>query len=209
MRWRPTPRRRRAPTSSPRPKSKSYGKREIAIRCNGLSTPWGKADVAAIAGSGADAILVPKVESAADVAAIVALLEARRRAPVDGGVGDDGDADGRAARRGDRRLAQAAAPVRHGHQRSGEGHARAAHADAPADDHRARPRHAGGAGARPHHPRRRLQRHPGHRGLQGGVPAGPRDGLRRQDADPSQPGRAVQRDLRALGIASWRWPGRS
>jgi citrate lyase subunit beta/citryl-CoA lyase len=57
-------------------KSKSYGKREIAIRCNGLGTPWGDADVAAIATSGADAILVPKVESAADVASIVALLDA-------------------------------------------------------------------------------------------------------------------------------------
>jgi citrate lyase beta subunit len=55
--------------------SRSYGKREIVIRCNGLATQWGKADVAAIATSGADAILVPKVESAADVAAIVALLE--------------------------------------------------------------------------------------------------------------------------------------
>jgi citrate lyase beta subunit len=56
-------------------KSKAYGRREIAIRCNGLGTPWGKSDVAAIAGSGADAILVPKVESAADVASIVALLD--------------------------------------------------------------------------------------------------------------------------------------
>jgi citrate lyase subunit beta/citryl-CoA lyase len=56
--------------------SRSYGKREIVIRCNGLNTAWGKADIAAIATSGADAILVPKVESAADVAAIVALLEA-------------------------------------------------------------------------------------------------------------------------------------
>jgi citrate lyase subunit beta/citryl-CoA lyase len=56
--------------------SKAYGKREIAIRCNGLSTQWGRADVAAIARSGADAILVPKVESAADVAGIVALLDA-------------------------------------------------------------------------------------------------------------------------------------
>ena len=55
-------------------KSRSYGKREIAIRCNGLATPWGRDDVAAIAGSGADAILVPKVESAGDVAAIVDLL---------------------------------------------------------------------------------------------------------------------------------------
>src|SRR5260370_15729427 len=56
-------------------KSGGYGKREIAIRCNGLATPWGKADVAAIATSGADAILVPKVESAADVANIVTLLD--------------------------------------------------------------------------------------------------------------------------------------
>jgi citrate lyase subunit beta/citryl-CoA lyase len=56
-------------------RSKAYGKREIAIRCNGLGTQWGKADVAAIATSGADAILVPKVESAGDVASIVALLD--------------------------------------------------------------------------------------------------------------------------------------
>jgi len=56
--------------------SKAYGKREIAIRCNGLATPWGKADIAAVAGSGADAVLVPKVESAAEVAAVVSLLDA-------------------------------------------------------------------------------------------------------------------------------------
>jgi citrate lyase beta subunit len=56
-------------------RSKSYGKREIVIRCNGLATPWGNNDVAAIAASGADAILVPKVESAGDVARIVSLLD--------------------------------------------------------------------------------------------------------------------------------------
>ena len=55
-------------------RSKGYGKREIAIRCNGLATDWGKADIAAIATSGADAILVPKVESAGDVAAVLDLL---------------------------------------------------------------------------------------------------------------------------------------
>lgn len=57
-------------------RSKAYGKREIVIRCNGLGTEWGRADVAAIATSGADAILVPKLESAADVTNIVALLDA-------------------------------------------------------------------------------------------------------------------------------------
>jgi citrate lyase subunit beta/citryl-CoA lyase len=56
--------------------SKAYGKREIAIRCNGLATPWGTADIAAIATSGADAILVPKVESAAEVTHVVSLLDA-------------------------------------------------------------------------------------------------------------------------------------
>ncbi|MCA0247782.1 MAG: CoA ester lyase [Proteobacteria bacterium] len=56
--------------------SKGYGKREIAIRCNGLSTQWGKADIAAIAKSGADAVLVPKVETAAEVASVVAQLDA-------------------------------------------------------------------------------------------------------------------------------------
>ncbi|HLM11261.1 MAG TPA: CoA ester lyase [Reyranella sp.] len=55
--------------------SKAYGKREIAIRCNGLGTPWGEADIEAIAKSGADAILVPKVESAAQVTHVVSLLD--------------------------------------------------------------------------------------------------------------------------------------
>src|SRR5260370_30414190 len=55
--------------------SKAYGRREIVIRCNGLTTPWGEADVAAIATSGADAILVPKVESATDVTHVVSLLD--------------------------------------------------------------------------------------------------------------------------------------
>ena len=61
--------------------SRAYGKREIVIRCNGLGTPWGEADIEAIAKSGADAILVPKVESAADVAAIVSLLDAAAAPP--------------------------------------------------------------------------------------------------------------------------------
>jgi citrate lyase subunit beta / citryl-CoA lyase len=55
--------------------SRAYGKREIAIRCNGLATPWGQVDIAAIAQSGADAILVPKVESATQVTHVVSLLD--------------------------------------------------------------------------------------------------------------------------------------
>ncbi len=41
-----------------------YGRREILIRSNGLNTPWGQADLAAAATSGAHAVLLPKVESA-------------------------------------------------------------------------------------------------------------------------------------------------
>ena len=44
-----------------------YGKREILIRTNGLNTPWGYDDLVAVATVGADAILLPKVESAATV----------------------------------------------------------------------------------------------------------------------------------------------
>ncbi len=41
-----------------------YGYRELIIRINPLSSPWGYADLAAAATSGADAVLLPKVESA-------------------------------------------------------------------------------------------------------------------------------------------------
>lgn len=44
-----------------------FGKREVVIRMNGLGTEWGREDLVAIATSGADAVLVPKVESAADI----------------------------------------------------------------------------------------------------------------------------------------------
>jgi len=44
-----------------------YGGREIIVRINPLDSPWGHDDLAAIATSGADAILLPKVETAAMV----------------------------------------------------------------------------------------------------------------------------------------------
>jgi citrate lyase subunit beta/citryl-CoA lyase len=46
-----------------------FGAREVVIRCNGLDTPWGRDDLSAAAAAGPDAILVPKVNDAADVAA--------------------------------------------------------------------------------------------------------------------------------------------
>jgi citrate lyase subunit beta/citryl-CoA lyase len=45
--------------------SGEYGHREVTIRCNGLDTPWGADDLAAAAGSGASAVVIPKVDSAA------------------------------------------------------------------------------------------------------------------------------------------------
>jgi len=53
-----------------------YGLREIVIRANGLATPWGYADLSAIAISGAAAVLLPKVESAQQVRDAVAVIEA-------------------------------------------------------------------------------------------------------------------------------------
>jgi citrate lyase subunit beta/citryl-CoA lyase len=46
-----------------------FGRCEVALRVNGLDTPWGLADVAAAAESGAHAVVLPKVESAAALAA--------------------------------------------------------------------------------------------------------------------------------------------
>ena len=51
-----------------------YGAREIIVRVNGLDTPWGEDDVKAIAASGADALLLPKVESAAMVEELESLM---------------------------------------------------------------------------------------------------------------------------------------
>ncbi|KAB7742220.1 CoA ester lyase [Parvibaculum sedimenti] len=49
-------------------KQGGYGKREIVIRVNGLDTPWGIEDIKAAVAARPDAILVPKVNSAEDVA---------------------------------------------------------------------------------------------------------------------------------------------
>jgi citrate lyase subunit beta / citryl-CoA lyase len=59
-----------------------YGARELVIRANGAGTPWHEKDVRAIATSGADAILLAKVESADDVRRAEVLLAAAG-APVE------------------------------------------------------------------------------------------------------------------------------
>jgi len=51
-----------------------FGTREVVVRVNALGTPWGAADIAAMAGSGVDAVLVPKIATPADIAAYDAAL---------------------------------------------------------------------------------------------------------------------------------------
>ena len=51
-----------------------YGPRQKVVRMNGLDSPWGAEDAAAIAGMNCDAVLVPKVNSPADLDAIAALI---------------------------------------------------------------------------------------------------------------------------------------
>ncbi len=51
-----------------------YGARELVVRANALTTPWGRDDLAAVAACGANAVLVPKVESADSVRQVVAVL---------------------------------------------------------------------------------------------------------------------------------------
>lgn len=49
-----------------------WGGREVAIRVNGLGTPWADADFAAVSGSAADVLVVPKIDGPADAAQAVA-----------------------------------------------------------------------------------------------------------------------------------------
>jgi citrate lyase subunit beta / citryl-CoA lyase len=58
-----------------------YGKRELVVRINGLATPWGYDDLAAVAAMKMDAVLLPKVESADAVRQAEALLVAAGAPP--------------------------------------------------------------------------------------------------------------------------------
>lgn len=55
-------------------KGGGYGRREIIVRVNALSTPWGRDDIAAVAGAGPQGLLAPKVDSGEAVAELDATL---------------------------------------------------------------------------------------------------------------------------------------
>ena len=46
-----------------------WGRRELVIRINSIGSPWGAADLAAVAAAGPDAVLVPKVSTPNDLLA--------------------------------------------------------------------------------------------------------------------------------------------
>lgn len=56
--------------------SGEYGAKEVTIRANGLDTSWHAADLSAIAAAGPAAVVVPKINSVADVHAVEKALEA-------------------------------------------------------------------------------------------------------------------------------------
>jgi citrate lyase subunit beta / citryl-CoA lyase len=56
-------------------KAGGFGPREVIVRVNGLDTEWAGDDIAAVAHCGADAILFPKIQSAADVLQAILMLE--------------------------------------------------------------------------------------------------------------------------------------
>ncbi|MPZ09078.1 MAG: CoA ester lyase [Kiloniellaceae bacterium] len=62
-----------------------YGRREIVVRVNGLDSPWGRDDVTAMATTGADAVLLPKVETAAMVHELESLMD-KAGAPASMGI---------------------------------------------------------------------------------------------------------------------------
>jgi citrate lyase subunit beta/citryl-CoA lyase len=56
--------------------SGEYGLREVTIRVNGLDTQWGADDLRAAAAAGPAAVVVPKINSVDDIAAVEKHLEA-------------------------------------------------------------------------------------------------------------------------------------
>ena len=183
-----------------------FGNRELVIRVNGLDTPWGEDDLAAIAARRVDAVLVPKVYRPADITACnAALADAPSRLAA---VGDDRDLRRRAAARcasprwgGSTRLSLFVMGV---NDLAKEMRARLTPERTPflPDPH------AGGgssARARHRHTRRRVQRVSRSGRVHRRGRAGTAVRVRRQDADPSGPDRAVQCGVLAPAKSELAW----
>ncbi|MEM8918534.1 MAG: CoA ester lyase [Pseudomonadota bacterium] len=55
--------------------SGAYGPRELVVRINGMDTDWFADDLKQVCASGADAVLVPKIQNAADIVALTDFME--------------------------------------------------------------------------------------------------------------------------------------
>ncbi|MEO9470535.1 CoA ester lyase [Parasphingorhabdus sp.] len=55
--------------------SGAYGSRELVVRVNGMDTPWFAEDMTQICGSGANAILVPKIVDAKNIVELTDFME--------------------------------------------------------------------------------------------------------------------------------------
>jgi citrate lyase subunit beta/citryl-CoA lyase len=183
--------------------ARDHGDRELTIRCNGLDTPWGRADIAAAAAAGPSGVVLPKVSGVAQLADVASALE-RSGAPDHTRIWAMVETPAAifAAREiasfdrvavlvmGTNDLAKelraAQTPARH---------ALAPHLATAVLAARAEGKVSSG---------RRVQRHRRPRRIRSRVPPGLRDGLRRQDADPSsqvEPCNRVVADCRQIAHA--------
>jgi citrate lyase subunit beta/citryl-CoA lyase len=59
-----------------------YGPRQLVARCNALATPWGEADLRALARSSVATLCLPKVETVEQLHAVAALLDSLQRPDI-------------------------------------------------------------------------------------------------------------------------------
>ena len=52
-----------------------YGNRELIVRVNGLTSPWGREDIVAASNSGAHGLLLPKVQGAGYIRQVLSLMD--------------------------------------------------------------------------------------------------------------------------------------
>ena len=169
-----------------------FGRREVVVRVNALSSRWGADDCTAVANVRPDAVLLPKVDDARSVAAyrerlgsvpVWAMVETARAVLR---LDDLASAPGLTALVvGINDIAKELRMV------AGDGPA--------AVPRLSREHRGGGTEPWPRGARRGLQRHRRRRGVRRGMRAGPPLRLRREDADPSKPGRAVQCGVQPCG----------
>ena len=187
-------------------KAKGFGRREILIRTNSLDTPWWADDVAMAGQAKPDGILVPKISSMDDLTKIGARLSE---------VGAEPSIKvwamietARAVLHAEQLAAAArdledpACGVRVRAQRYFAGDADQDAARPRRDDPDDHSLHPGDARAWAGDFGRSLQRYRQYRRLRRRMRARTRSRLRRQDADPSEPYRRLQRDLHAAGGGS-------